>query len=197
MGFTPQQARIALASTDTGLDVDQALETLIANTEESAEVEARDLDIDRLATIRRSRPPLQQPSRSSSNPNDRPRPRPTKSSDSSRQSGDEGVLGIGYQEQVDNLISQATVLGRGMFSKANAFWKESKEKVQKAYEEHQAQQPQQQGGRPNEPRQRDGRPKWMAEEHAEGFRDDDDGQTSPSSPKFKNERSERIGTGLL
>ena len=31
MGFTPQQARLALASTDTGLDVQQALETLLSN----------------------------------------------------------------------------------------------------------------------------------------------------------------------
>ena len=31
MRFSPQQARIALAATDTGLDVQAALETLLAN----------------------------------------------------------------------------------------------------------------------------------------------------------------------
>ena len=31
MGFSPQQARIALAATDTGLDVQAALETLLSN----------------------------------------------------------------------------------------------------------------------------------------------------------------------
>jgi len=30
MGFSPQQARVALAATDTGLDVQAALETLLA-----------------------------------------------------------------------------------------------------------------------------------------------------------------------
>ena len=31
MGFSVEQARVALASTDTGLDVEAALETLLAN----------------------------------------------------------------------------------------------------------------------------------------------------------------------
>ncbi|KAF8515905.1 hypothetical protein JB92DRAFT_2912505 [Gautieria morchelliformis] len=41
----------------------------------------------------------------------------------------------GLQDQADKLLNQASTIGMTMFSKANAFWKESREKVVKAYEE--------------------------------------------------------------
>lgn len=157
MGFTPHQARIALAATDSGLDVDQALETLLSNIEEApnTEVEARDLDISTAPVRRANRPPP---------------PRTTRSADSPRQGGDESPIGPSYQEQADRLISQATIIGRGMFNKANAFWKESKERVQKAYEEHQVQQ-----GSSRSDVRRDGRPRWMIDDHQDdGSKDDHD-----------------------
>jgi hypothetical protein len=152
MGFTPHQARIALAATDTGLDVEEALEALISNTRETPNIEARDLD--------RSTPPRRP---------QRPSTRPNRSNESARQVAEENMA-TGYQEQADRLISQATVIGRGMLNRANAFWKESRERVQKAYEEHQTQQ---QAVSPGE-RRRDERSRWMAEEQREqGFRVDD------------------------
>lgn len=155
MGFTPQQARIALAATDTGMDVDQALETLLANTEETENVEARDLD--------RPTPP-----RRSAAPHPSSRPRREREPEvlirrqqvASETSPDSGYNSQSYQEQADKLISQATVIGRGMFNKANAIWKESKDRMQKAYEERQALQ------QALEKSERSGRPKWMMEEES-------------------------------
>jgi hypothetical protein len=174
MGFTPQQARIALASTDTGLDVEQALETLLNNTEQTPDVvEARDLD--------RS-PPRQSP---------RPPPRPRRTTDSPRQTPLESQE-AGYQEQADKLIAQATQLGKGMFNRANAFWKESRERVQKAYDEHQGQQ----AGASSTDARRDGRPKWM-EGDQEGFKDEEVASTArrerERQPKERPERAERLG----
>lgn len=39
------------------------------------------------------------------------------------------------QERADKLLAQASEIGLSMFNRANVFWKEGKEKVQKAYEE--------------------------------------------------------------
>ncbi|TFK47023.1 hypothetical protein OE88DRAFT_1666848 [Heliocybe sulcata] len=149
MGFSPQQARVALAATETGLDVQAALETLLANGAASDSPPPRD---------REREPPRRQrrPQRDSDR-QDRER---TRQSPQSRDS--DGT----FQEHADKLLAQASVLGANVFSRANAFWKEGKEKVQKAYEERAAT-----AARATPPRT-DGRPRWMVEaEEAEGERE--------------------------
>ena len=175
MGFSIEQARVALAATDTGLNVEAALETLLASG-------AADPDQPPPRTQPRVRePPRDAPRR----PADEGRRRPAPTSRPSRDTPSPGVGDAqrNIQDQADKLLAQASEIGLNMFNRANAFWKEGKERVQKAYEERQKATGS--GGGQT----RDGRPKWMqdAEEHDEeleaewrahkaksAFRDDDE-----------------------
>lgn len=56
------------------------------------------------------------------------------------------------QDRADKLLAQASEIGLNVFNRANALFKDSREKVQKAYEERTAKQ-----------RPADGRPRWMVE----------------------------------
>lgn len=196
MGFTPHQARIALASTDTGLDVDQALETLLANTEESQDINVEARDLDRTTPPRRSAVPVFDRGREPEYP--------IRRQDLSPSANPQYQA---YQEHADKIISQATVIGRGMFNRANALWKEGKDRVQKVYEERQAQQA-------GISRAGNGRPKWMVEEREReeaasesvrsrearqrgreeaGFRDDEDSGDEPLVEKPENAEREIPG----
>ncbi|KAK0447672.1 hypothetical protein EV421DRAFT_1901042 [Armillaria borealis] len=125
MGFSIQQARIALASTDSGLDVEAALETLLNN---GAGTSSRPTP----PPILPRRPPL--PGRDSSNhssqSNTRHREHDRSTSSPSASHADSNI-----QEQADKLLAQASELGLSFFNKANAAWKEGRERVQKAYAE--------------------------------------------------------------
>ncbi|EGO02318.1 hypothetical protein SERLA73DRAFT_166772 [Serpula lacrymans var. lacrymans S7.3] len=144
MGFSPQQARVALAATDTGLDVQAALETLLSNGAGSEPPSNR-----RPVPGARTRPQAHAQ-----------RPRETSSpSESQQQDGD-------LKEQADKLIAQANEIGISLFNRANALWKDGKEKAQKLYEERAAA-----AKGASSPQAQDGRPRWMQEA---SFRDDDD-----------------------
>ncbi|OSX59574.1 hypothetical protein POSPLADRAFT_1184339 [Postia placenta MAD-698-R-SB12] len=231
MGFSIQQARVALAATDTGLDVQAALETLLSNgaasdsqpserpreDQRNAQREPgweryyeSDEDQPRSTSSRRRTAPTSRstaPNRASE-PTARDGPSP--SDDSQRH----------LQEQADKLIAQASEIGLSMFNRANAFWKEGKEKVQRAYEERAAT-----AARTGEGGSRNGRPKWMQEvpegEGGEGertkadrngFRDDDEvlppkpsrpatqprsKQTDARPPESQPSTSERAKVGNL
>lgn len=188
MGFSVEQARVALASTDTGLDVEAALETLLSNagpsdlTRESTHVNgSRDQhepgyeryyeSDEEHAPPARRRPP---PASRASGPG-RTREAPARNSASPT-----GDTQRNLQEHADKLLAQASEIGLNMFNRANAFWKEGKEKALKAYEERAA------ASRQATPPARNGRPKWMQEgpegevhdvdwrDDAAGFRDDNE-----------------------
>ncbi|TFY51314.1 hypothetical protein EVJ58_g10632, partial [Rhodofomes roseus] len=72
------------------------------------------------------------------------------------------------QEQADKLLAQASEIGLSVFNRANAFWKEGKEKAMKAYEERAASAASRPTGTSSP--SRNGRPKWM-QEAPEEFRD--------------------------
>ncbi|KAH8113405.1 hypothetical protein DFH11DRAFT_1689547 [Phellopilus nigrolimitatus] len=184
MGFSPQQARLALAATDSGLDVQQALEMLLSNgagvdvrpdsppggsrsrglaefQDDEEEGESRRTEVPRPQRAQR------QPS-SSHVPSSRTETQPP-----SLTPGD-------IQERADKLLAQASEIGFTVFNRANAFWKDGKEKVQKVYEERAA-----------KTKPADGRPRWMSEPTDQnaaadgvsvqsGFRDDEDGASQVS-----------------
>ena len=165
MGFSIQQARVALASTDTGLDVEAALETLLSNGAASSSPPSF------VETVSRPHSPEYdvQPPRSvvhSMEGRLRDRDRPS-SALSTQQDRERNI-----QEQADKLLAQASEIGLSVFNKASLFWKEGKGRVQKAYEERTAAVS---GGQPGG---RDGRPKWMQDAalrdanngHDEGWR---------------------------
>ncbi|KAI0326730.1 hypothetical protein GY45DRAFT_68712 [Cubamyces sp. BRFM 1775] len=200
MGFSIQQARVALAATDTGLDVQAALDMLLSNGAASSSPAPEQQPESRRRPSRepgheryygsdeeeggppqrqQQRPPTRSPPQAQRSTRDRPaRDSPL---------GPEAQKNL--QEQADKLLAQASEIGLNMFNKANAFWKEGKERVQRAYEERAATAG---SSRPTAGpgTGRGGRPKWMqdaAEDehrpdttHTGGFRDDDDDGPSPS-----------------
>ncbi|KAG9308902.1 hypothetical protein JVU11DRAFT_11362 [Chiua virens] len=149
MGFSPIDARAALVNTmtDSGFDVQAATELLLSQSSQEEFVR-----------------PSPQPSETEQH-RDRDRPgardqavrRPPARTEPHYQSNGSRTQ---PQPQLDitaeKLISQASEIGRGMFTKANALWKEGKERAVKLYEERAAS-ASVASGAPS----LDGRPRWM------------------------------------
>lgn len=154
MGFSVQQARIALASTSTGLDVQAALDTLLSNGAGAPSPR----HTPPLPTRERERRPAP---RNRERERERQRERDTPSPQSLAQSQSQTDS---IQEQADKLIAQASEIGLSVFNKANAFWNQGKEKVQKAYEERAKSTASGSGGGGGG----GGRPKWMQDLEREG-----------------------------
>ncbi|KAG6866605.1 hypothetical protein C0991_000715 [Blastosporella zonata] len=179
MGFSVQQARVALAATDTGLDVEAALETLLSNGAASdgpAQPSPQSPDFHPAAPRSASR--LMAP--------DRQRQTPSPGTGPSQQDRERDI-----REQADKLIAQASEIGLSVFSKASSFWKEGKERVQKAYVERAVPT----AGTSSTPNNT-GRPKWMTDQ-THGGEDEDpwkDGLREPGGGfsdevKSKSERA--------
>lgn len=159
MGFSPEQARLALAATDSGLDVPQALEMLLANGAGSTEdedvhfgngrtrIRQEDVESEDLRLRTRTRDDVQRP----------PMRRQASGSARSQPHAQASLVPGDLQERADKLISQASEIGLSVFSRANAFWKEGKERVQKVYEERASSSQGNTKGRSPA----DGRPRWM------------------------------------
>ncbi|TDL17117.1 hypothetical protein BD410DRAFT_831650 [Rickenella mellea] len=182
MGFAPQQARVALAATASGVDVQGAVEILMASAndgdggdgrggwgggEERESGRLRDALFDQDAppvhsSSKRRRPaataaapsmPTRQlgtgsPSSSSSRHDHTSNNTTTSNSASTSTTAGGGSGGGGgggsggtaadLQDRADKLLAQASELGMSVFSRANAFWREGREKVVKVYEERAA-----------------------------------------------------------
>ncbi|KAJ4482443.1 hypothetical protein J3R30DRAFT_3286934 [Lentinula aciculospora] len=123
MGFSIPQARTALASTDSGQDVQAALEILITNgaagEDEGPSLNAGMSPSQRTPPQEESKPHIRRIQQI-----DIPRERERASSPS-------GSGGL----QTDKILAQASEIGFNLFNRANAAWKEGKERVQKVYEE--------------------------------------------------------------
>lgn len=132
MGFSVPQAKKALV--ETSMDVDAAVEMLLRDTVDMP------LEIPENVSFppRRDRRRPAVPS---------PRPPPLSSQDSVQ----------ALQEQADRLISQASSIGFNVFNKANALWKEGRERVIKVYEEQRL-------GVPEDKAQTRTRPRWMEDQ---------------------------------
>lgn len=199
MGFSPAQARQALAKTSTGLDVQAALDTLLAEAFQSKGSrgdglgEADDDYVERELRRReeeekeRRRRRRQGPSREAVRaraPNERER--------------DPDRSGTGTPIQAEQILAQASEIGQSVFTKATSLWNTGKERALKAYEEqkrvYDAQVADQKRGKP-----KDGRPRWMVEAEERdrgdmrdesgaggsggGFRDDDDEPEFPHASR--------------
>ncbi|KAG8731012.1 hypothetical protein FRC11_005368, partial [Ceratobasidium sp. 423] len=178
MGFSIQQAKKALANTSTGMDVQAALESLLVtgNTDSRGDRGSED-DLERFraedAAAReqyeierrqqRARPTHDTTRDAVSEPNN---------DDTARQ----------LQEKADQLLAQASIFGSNMFNRANALWKEGKEKALKAYEERSAASTS--SGRSRDP----ARPAWMTEESSPS-RDNHDARAQGHS-RFQDDDSD-------
>ncbi|KAH9077009.1 hypothetical protein EDB83DRAFT_2347748 [Lactarius deliciosus] len=180
MGFSPDQARVALASTESGVDVQAALEALLSEPSQSSPVPAVPRASGGSRTVRdrfqdddgwgieeqRPEPPRQHPRQQIYPSRERS---PLSSSEAN------------YQQQADKLIAQASEIGSRVFQRANAFWKEGKSRVAKAYEDRA---PSSRAGSTGYNEGPSGRPRWMqeapendqaispGESSRNGFRDD-------------------------
>lgn len=160
MGFSPQQARIALAATDTGIDVQAALDSLLnaASAENSHPSNGRDSgdsgrqlseeeawerrEAERERQRRRRNgggggapsgreAPLATQRESAPN-RERERPDDDPSSAAATETAQQ------LREQADKVLLQASEIGLNVFKTANAFWSSGKAQLQKAYEERKA-----------------------------------------------------------
>ncbi|WWD06239.1 hypothetical protein V865_004325 [Kwoniella europaea PYCC6329] len=195
MGFSPIQARQALAKTSTGLNVQAALEILLGgqNPQSSSRLDDRDQDTfgeDDEDFVTRERQRREEEERERRR---RRRQGPSRDSVKARSAEErEQEKEASAQEQAEKYLAQASEIGTNMFNKATSFWNSSKEKAMKVYEEQRkvmeanaAAAAAGSGGEGRKPI-KDGRPKWMTEAHDEdwnekpggrekgGFRDDDD-----------------------
>ncbi len=161
MGFSPIQARAALASTESGIDVQAALEKLLSDTSEPSPTPPEQMAS---GGSQRQRDRFQDYDGWSDEQHDmsssqsRPRHQPHSSQDRPLPSSSEA----NYQQQADKIITQASEIGSQLFQRANAFWKEGKSKVQKVYEERAASS---RGSTKAYIEGQDGRPRWMQEDH--------------------------------
>ncbi|KAH9179527.1 hypothetical protein EDB89DRAFT_2062591 [Lactarius sanguifluus] len=185
MGFSPDQARAALASTESGVDVQAALEALLSEPSQSSPVPPAPRASGGSRTVRdrfqdddgwgieeqRPEPPRQHhrqqiyPSRERS---------PLSSSESN------------YQQQADKLIAHASEIGSRVFQRANAFWKEGKSRVAKAYDDRAPSSRVESTGYNEGP---SGRPRWMQEAP------ENDQAISPGEPSrngFRDEEADSI-----
>jgi tetratricopeptide (TPR) repeat protein len=191
MGFSVQQAKRALANTATGVDVQVALESLLAG-EGSGNPEDRGpsaSDLERFReedeAARREQEEAERRRRRRAGPS-RNAVLEQSNEDSTRQ----------LQEKADQLLAQASVFGANMFSRANALWKESKEKALKAYEEHAVGTTNTSSGRAMD----NARPAWMRDEPPPSrgrehetsehlrFQDDDIDPVLPPRPQVQQSR---------
>ncbi|PWN18479.1 hypothetical protein BCV69DRAFT_285105 [Microstroma glucosiphilum] len=158
MGFSPLEARKALAQTTTGLDVEAALESLLnggrqgSRTQEDEDrrmaqqlqgEDGRDMEMEEYEERERQRRAARRGKQTRAAPRrDDGLAVPASSSPAGRRSPRNGAAGageedFGWQKQADQIYSQASELGATVFTKANAFWSSAKAQAQKSLEERQ------------------------------------------------------------
>lgn len=163
MGFSVQQARIALAATDTGIDVEAALDTLLnnvgaENANASAELDGgrggmsdeeawERREEERERRRRRPRRNVAPATSSSAGPHAPHRRQQATGRDPSLAAADGGPQGqpagasdtaAQLRDQADKYLSQASEIGLNVLKSANSFWSSGKAQLQKAYEERRA-----------------------------------------------------------
>ncbi len=182
MGFSVDQARRALETTKGGLDVEAALEVLLAGGGEFGGVsrgrledDERDKEREREREAEKRRRRRNGPSRETIS---------MEPSGSGSGSGTATPLGI----DADKLLIQATELGKGFLGKASGLWSVGKERAMKVYEERTVVV----GG--GLVREGNGRPKWMVDHPV----DEDEGRFEGENGKMRsssNKEEEELGRG--
>lgn len=167
MGFSPSAAKEALASTESGEDVETAAAMLLSagggsrsagaaaagsasDDDDDEQQQERERQRKEEEEVERRRRRRQGPSRSAVAPDRAPSP-------ANRPETPSGDLVAPLQD----LLATTNLIGQSVFNRANAFWSSSKQQVQKAYEERQKA-----NGSPAPGMPRDGRPKWMVDAEA-------------------------------
>ncbi|KAG8988942.1 hypothetical protein FRB90_002478 [Tulasnella sp. 427] len=162
MGFSIQQARVALAATETGADVEAAMEILLTQAavkeaderEEVGQRPGRDEDPDE-ERRRRQQARRQGPSRA----NVPPARRAASGNEEGPAEGDSPAALGQLADHADKVLAQASEIGANLFGKANALWKSAN----KAYEDRVKSASPAAGGSSGGGGGGGGRPKWMTD----------------------------------
>ncbi|CAG8582769.1 11059_t:CDS:2 [Ambispora gerdemannii] len=196
MGFTVNQAETALVATDSGLDLEAAIEILIHQKEAEEQVfdDRKNTKRSSIVSSRRRANTadyrLHEDGDSSegggyiANRHQLPKNKNLqipksrtygKSSSDGEGSSDRSTssvssfAGQGFHQQKEKLISSASELGLNAFKKASAIYKQSREKVKEALEDFQ-----------QTPPASDGRPKWL--QNTDLIESDDDDSDKNENP---------------
>ncbi|KAI6027339.1 hypothetical protein BKA83DRAFT_4227667 [Pisolithus microcarpus] len=156
MGFSPQIAQSALVSTSTA-------DGFNSNNHRPG---GMNYNRDSETVVHPSRVPRTRMTRKPSQPDSR-----------SAQQAQPDPDAADFPASAERLLSQAGEIGRGMFSRANALFKEGKEKAMKMYEERASASSNRSVG------SADGRPRWMRGSSGEGgFKDHSTSKSLRGSP---------------
>lgn len=157
MGFSPQEARRALTQTDTGVNVEAALELLVGTNTELHQTHDGDERLARKMQAREQRSLASQSARFRDSDDGlegkdaqqqerhrhrrHPEPRGSDARAAGRASTEgasantEGEANTDWQQQADQFYAQASEIGTSVLNKATAFWSSAKAQAQKALEE--------------------------------------------------------------
>ena len=155
MGFPADKSAIALATTESGLDVQAAVGWIL--NQAHAEAKQRTQEPSRDSSRRRQDDPDERPRRGTSRPSARegrggePVPAWMRDEDARSRSGQRRQDGQSQEKDVTQVASE---IGSSLFKSANALWKTGRKQVQKAVADFQ-----QDGGDPSVP-------KWMRDAQA-------------------------------
>ena len=180
MGFSVSQAKKALAATQSGQDVQSALESLLSGDSSGGSNISERSPTPSIPQTRATPPPphpfnVRGPPKGQKERErerkERELHRTRREDTSSTRTGP--TTGADIHDQADKLLLQASEIGLSVLSRASAFWKEGKEKVVKVMEERSGGAGTSSGvgieergmgkNMDGRPRVVDGRPKWMKE----------------------------------
>lgn len=182
MGFAPQLALTALLSTSTADDfnVQAALDWLLAHREAVSMSEPSGDHLDEYRDREREHQTPRGPPNRAARHSERRGAQPTQPQSDAAD----------FPASAERLISQAGEISRGMFNRANALFKEGKEKAMKIYEERTGTTSTRlAGGKDAGSDSSDGRPRWMRDNPVEegdvhgSFTDRDNGDECEFKPR--------------
>ncbi|KAF8964844.1 hypothetical protein BGZ46_000718 [Entomortierella lignicola] len=172
MGFSVERAKLALAMTEGGRDIEAAIDYLIQNDEAEDQLPQR---------------------RRTPGNNERRNPRPQRDEDDlmieerrrrNQRQGQESSTVQQLQQHKDKIIGTASVFGMSVLSKANEIYKQGREKVQSVMEDMSAEEPRSTGARRHE---------WVEDKHrprAGGYKDSDSDEDEVYSGRRQQQREQ-------
>ncbi|KAF9345597.1 hypothetical protein BGX26_002966 [Mortierella sp. AD094] len=158
MGFSVERAKLALAMTEGGRDIEAAIDYLVQNDEAEDQLPPRRRTP---TTSERKTPSERRPYRGDSDPSMEDRRR------RNQRQGQDASTVQQLQQHKDKFIGTASVFGMSVLSKANEIYKQGREKVQAVMEDMTAEEPRSTGARRHE---------WVEDEYKPsggGYKDSD------------------------
>ncbi|KAF9960205.1 hypothetical protein BGZ70_008664 [Mortierella alpina] len=191
MGFPAERAKLALAMTESGRDIEAAVEYLVQNDEAEDHLPARrrtPVSAGREARAREERRPYRDGSDPPLEDRRRRNPRQTQAQSQQQQ---ELSRAQQLQQHKDKIVGTASVFGMSVLTKANEIYKQGREKMQAAMEDMAAEEPRTSAARRHE---------WIEDEfnpRKGGYKDSDSedevykGRRQPQRPQDQRQQQQQ------